>query len=60
VIAKLNAELVSTLKQADVRQKLAGLGLDVETSTPQGFVDFIRAEIAKYAKVVRLAKIKVD
>ena len=60
VIAKLNAELVSTLKQADVRQKLAGLGLDVETSTPQGFADFIRAEIAKYAKVVRLAKIKVD
>jgi tripartite-type tricarboxylate transporter receptor subunit TctC len=60
VIAKLNAELVSTLKQADVRQKLAGLGLDVETSTPQEFADFIRAEIAKYAKVVRLAKIKVD
>jgi len=34
--------------------------LDVETSTPQGFADFIKAEIAKYAKVVLSAKLKVD
>ena len=60
VIARLNADLVSTLRQADVRQKLVGLGLDVETSTPQGFADFIKAEIAKYAKVVLSAKLKVD
>lgn len=60
IVAKLNADMVATLKQADVRQKLAGVGLEVETSTPQGFADFMKAEIAKYAKVVKAANIKVD
>jgi tripartite-type tricarboxylate transporter receptor subunit TctC len=60
VIARLNADLVSTLRQPDVRQKLEGLGLEVETSTPQGFADFLRAEISKYSNVVRSARIRVE
>ena len=60
VIAKLNSDLVMTFKQPEVRQKLVDLGLEVETSTPQGFGDFMKAEIAKYAKVVRSANIRVD
>lgn len=60
VIAKLNSDLVSTLNQPEVRQKLEDVGLEVEVSTSQGFGDFIKAEIAKYAKVVRSANIRVD
>jgi tripartite-type tricarboxylate transporter receptor subunit TctC len=51
---------VSTLRQSDVRQQLIDLGLEIETSTPLGFGDFVKAEIAKYAKVVRSANIRVD
>jgi tripartite-type tricarboxylate transporter receptor subunit TctC len=60
IIARLNSDIVSTLRQPDVRQKLVDLGLEVETSAPQGFGDFIKAEIAKYAKVVRSANVRVD
>ena len=60
IVAKLNADMIATLKQPDVRQKLASAGLEVETSTPQGFADFMKAEIAKYSKVVKAANIKVD
>ncbi|MGZ5137880.1 MAG: Bug family tripartite tricarboxylate transporter substrate binding protein [Burkholderiales bacterium] len=60
ITVRLNSDIVSTLRQSDVRQKLIDLGLEIETSTPQGFGDFVKAEIAKYAKVVRSANIRVD
>jgi tripartite-type tricarboxylate transporter receptor subunit TctC len=60
ITARLNSDIVSTLRQSDVRQKLIDLGLEIETSTPLGFGDFVKAEIAKYAKVVRSANIRVD
>ncbi|MDB5925065.1 MAG: protein bugT-like protein [Betaproteobacteria bacterium] len=60
ITAGLNSDIVSTLRQSDVRQKLIDLGLEIETSTPQGLGDFVKAEIAKYARVVRSANIRVD
>ncbi|MGZ5149872.1 MAG: Bug family tripartite tricarboxylate transporter substrate binding protein [Burkholderiales bacterium] len=60
ITVRLNSDIVSTLRQSDVRQKLIDLGLEIETLTPQGFGDFVKAEIAKYAKVVRSANIRVD
>jgi tripartite-type tricarboxylate transporter receptor subunit TctC len=60
IVSRLNADMAATLKTPDVRQKLAAAGLEVETSTPQGFADFMKAEIAKYSKVVKAAKIKVE
>ena len=60
LVARLNAALIAVLKQPEVRDKLVGLGLDVEVSTPQQFADFIKSEIAKYAKVVRAAGVRVD
>ena len=60
VVARLNTDIVGTLRHAEVRQRLVDLGLEVETTTPQGFGEFMKAEIAKYAKIVRSANVKVD
>ncbi|MCE2949031.1 MAG: Bug family tripartite tricarboxylate transporter substrate binding protein [bacterium] len=60
VVGRLNAELVKTLGLADVQEKLVGQGLEVATSTPREFADFLKSEIAKYARVVREAGVKVD
>ncbi len=60
VIGKLNRDLVSTLSQPAIRQKLIELGLEVETSTPLAFGDLIKTETAKYAKVIRSANIRVE
>ena len=40
--------------------RLKTLGADPVGNTPDEFASFIRSELAKYAKVIREAKIKVD
>ena len=60
VVNRLNVDLVKTLNVADVQEKLVDQGLEVSTSTPREFADFLKAEIAKYARVVREAGVKVD
>lgn len=60
IVSKLNVDLNRTLALADVRERLGGLGLEIETSTPEDFGRFMAAEIDKYAKVVRAANIRVE
>jgi len=60
IVGRLNADLTKTLGLADVRERLGGLGLEIETSTPEAFGRFMAAEIEKYAKVVRSANIRVE
>jgi tripartite-type tricarboxylate transporter receptor subunit TctC len=60
IVGRLNADLLRTLGLADVRQRLGDLGLEIETSTPEGFAEFMRTEIAKYGKVVRAANIRIE
>jgi tripartite-type tricarboxylate transporter receptor subunit TctC len=45
---------------ADVRDKLLSVGMEPTTSTPAQFTDFVRAEIAKWARVVKTAGIHAD
>ncbi len=60
VIAALNREMANTLKQADVKERFAKLGAEPVGSTPEEFDAFIKAEIAKWGKVVKEAGIKAD
>ena len=53
VIAKLHAELVKDLRLPDVRERIAALGFEPAGSTPQEFGDFVRSELAKWAKVAK-------
>ncbi len=60
VIAKLNAETVRVLNLPEVKARFAALGVDVVASSPDQFTQHLKSEIAKWGKVVREAKIKVD
>src|SRR3954470_170324 len=60
VIAKLNAETVRGMNQADVRDRLAGQGLFVKTGTPAELSALMQSEIAKWKKVVTAANLKFD
>jgi tripartite-type tricarboxylate transporter receptor subunit TctC len=60
VVQRLNAELVKILKQPDVRERFESLGLEPVGNTPDEFAAFQRAEVAKWAKVVKDAKITAD
>lgn len=58
VIAKLNAESNGVLATDEVRDRLAAMGIDAAGGgSPEDFGKFIRAEIAKWAPVVRAAGI---
>ena len=54
VVARLNAEVNRVVEMADVRERIAPGGIgDTKGGTPEQFEQFIRAELAKWAKAVR-------
>jgi tripartite-type tricarboxylate transporter receptor subunit TctC len=60
VIARINAELVRTLGNAEVQAKLKAQELFPSPSSPKQFADFLQSEATRYARVVKEAGIKVD
>ena len=60
VVAKLNAETVRVLNLPEVRERFRMLGVDVIASSPEQFAQHLNSEIAKWGKVVREAKIRID
>ncbi len=60
VVSRLNAEIMRTLSQPDVRERLAREGAEPAGGAPEEFGAFIRNDIAKWAKVVRETGAKID
>ena len=60
IIGKLHLETVKALAQPDLRAKLADLGLEGIGNSPDEFAAIIKAEIPKWAKVIKNAGIKAD
>jgi tripartite-type tricarboxylate transporter receptor subunit TctC len=57
VFDKLRADLLKALGSADVKKRLTEQGVDVKTSTPEEFVEHVKKESVRWARVVRDAKI---
>src|SRR5262249_2665313 len=57
---RLNAETNAVLQQPELRQRLAELGTTPVGGTEADFVKFLDEDIARWAKVVRSAKITMD
>jgi tripartite-type tricarboxylate transporter receptor subunit TctC len=51
-VNKLHAEVVRILNLPEIKERLAGEGAEVVGSTPDEFTAFLRAEMAKNAKIV--------
>ncbi len=60
IIQRLNAEVVRIGNLPDVRERLAAQGLTVTTTTPDAFTQVIRADYARWGKVVDSAGAKID
>ena len=61
IVARINAEAMRALKQTEVVQRLKTAGYDAAAeNTPEQFGDYIRAELAKWTRVVRESGAKVD
>jgi tripartite-type tricarboxylate transporter receptor subunit TctC len=60
VVTRTNAEVVRILKEPAVRDKLSHQGADPVGSTPEELADYMRAETAKWAPVVKASGAKAD
>ena len=60
VTGKLNAELLKVIAAPDVKERMFGLGMEVAGGTPEEFGALVRSDIAKWAKVIRDAGIKMQ
>jgi tripartite-type tricarboxylate transporter receptor subunit TctC len=60
IVDRLNAVLTAAVKSPDLSGKLAAMGLDPVSSTPEGLAAFQRSENLKWQKVIADAKIKVE
>jgi tripartite-type tricarboxylate transporter receptor subunit TctC len=60
IITKLNAEIEKAVSKPEVVQQFEKLSANARTSTPQQFALLIKAEIAKWGKVVKSSGIKVE
>ena len=60
VVNRLSSEIQRLLQSAEIKQRLASQGLEAVGSTPQQYDAHNRAELAKYARIVKAAGIKIE
>jgi tripartite-type tricarboxylate transporter receptor subunit TctC len=61
VVARLNDEIVKILNLPDVKDRLEKLGSEpTNIVTPEQFGDYIKSEIAKWAKVIKASGMQID
>jgi tripartite-type tricarboxylate transporter receptor subunit TctC len=58
MVAKVAEQAIAISKMPDVRERLAALGLDTTADTGAAFAAIIKADTAKWAKVIKDANIK--
>jgi len=60
IVEKLHRELVASLKTPFVRERYATLGIEPVGNTPAEFGEEMKADLARWAEVVKAANIRVD
>lgn len=60
IVTRLHAEFIKIMRSADILERIAVLGYEPSTTTPQEFAAYIKSEIAKWGKVVKATGIRAD
>jgi tripartite-type tricarboxylate transporter receptor subunit TctC len=61
IVARLHAEIVKAMQSKEIREKLEGIGSDGTVSrSPAEFAALVRADTARYAKIVKDIGLKLD
>ena len=57
IVARLNGDIDKVIRSPELAERFAAESLDVVGGPPESFASFVRAEIDKYAKVIKAAGI---
>lgn len=60
IVARLNGEIAKAMASPDARDRIAALGADIRTSTPEQFAAYIRSEQAKWGQAIKDSGARVD
>ena len=60
IVDRLHGELVKAINSKEVRGRLGEEGADIETTTPEQLAAFIRVEIEKWARAVKISGARLD
>ena len=60
IVEKLSAEIGKHLATADFKERLLSLGVDPLISTPDQYAALIKADTAKYARIIKTANIRIE
>lgn len=60
VVQRFNAEVAKIVQNPEVKAKMEGLGLEYTPNTPEQFAEFNKAELAKWAKIVKDGNVKPE
>jgi tripartite-type tricarboxylate transporter receptor subunit TctC len=61
IVNRLHAEMVKAMRQPETRERLEGIGADGTISrSPEEFAALVRADTARYAKIVKDIGLKID
>jgi tripartite-type tricarboxylate transporter receptor subunit TctC len=59
-VSKLNRAMATIIAQPETKERLAVLGFDPVSNTPEEFTEYIKVEVTKWAKVIKDSGAKVD
>jgi tripartite-type tricarboxylate transporter receptor subunit TctC len=60
IVQRLNRDIADVLKQKDVADRMLAEGTVPQSSTPEQFTAYIKSELRKWGKVVKMAGIKAE
>ena len=60
IVDRLQRDLAAILKDQDTRDRFATLGIEPVANTPEQFAEQIKADLARWGKVVEQAKIRAE
>jgi len=60
VVDKLSREVAVAVRRPEIKERFAQLGIEPVGNTPAEFTQFLKDEVAKWAKVIKTANVKID
>jgi tripartite-type tricarboxylate transporter receptor subunit TctC len=60
IVTRLHGEVAAIVKLPDITERLTAQGVEPVANTPEQFVEFIKSEITRWARIAKAARVSVN